>query len=840
MNKKKFTIVACLVLTLTLISACWSAPVDSFFDVFTELQWKEALETGHIKAMTAPQWDRYMQQWEAHLVEGNRYPDNQFFPPELSVFGGDANLEPGLVMAWGDPALGDPVNPSSQSSAFLYDYLADPDLSNSTICVTVVPPQFNTSGDQINAVSLGLRDVNGNIRAWYWNVGAVPGPGMLQVGVPTLVQIDTSIVGVTAGTPNAASYANNPAFDLTQVLQIIVDENAVWVGEPAPVPPPGTVNPRPWNYWYDLAVKPNPSNPGGIQAGVNIDIHQDTNMGPSGGPGEDPTLNPNDFHIEGWIESGDPAGNWGQPPILLSHVDDIFPNFSHTIVGQVYPPHPLMENWYYFKADWSLDPTQPGIEYCTELHLGLLFEVTCHNIVIDLTGWWTRDGERIPETTLNNGFVPIVGFDVQDNVIPDLGQTTLPQRVRVQNGNNNGQQELSEVPVEMVSLSLVSMDPVQVRELLGDMPFHELREGGRGENLPFVPVENMQGIINEDDNPSDFPADSFFDIFTELSVGDPIGPRDVVEFAPVTPVHIAAGDFVVIRERIRFQNNSGQQDLRWVWHWHQAHPGLFDLGDAPDSTNTWGAPMTAYPWGVPARYPTVFAAGSPPHGPIHFRPLDVAFLGRAVTLETEADIGPDQDPTNNIEPPADTKDLDRADDGVLNLPLSLPSCTLTRFQYEVTVVTSVEKLFVNVWFDYDRDGDWDDTFDCPATGTILLSEEHAVKDQVLANLPVGTHTITTPPFLPHLPTGYSPKRPIWMRITLSGQPWTGSPPPLGGPGIGGSGPTSGYVIGETEDYIFRPRQIPCTDCPDFNGDGVVNLIDFAWFANFYLKFCVQN
>ncbi len=46
-----------------------------------------------------------------------------------------------------------------------------------------------------------------------------------------------------------------------------------------------------------------------------------------------------------------------------------------------------------------------------------------------------------------------------------------------------------------------------------------------------------------------------------------------------------------------------------------------DLGDAPDSSNTSGALMTAYPKngppGILARFPTVFGTGSPPDGPLH-------------------------------------------------------------------------------------------------------------------------------------------------------------------------------------------------------------------------------
>jgi hypothetical protein len=107
-----------------------------------------------------------------------------------------------------------------------------------------------------------------------------------------------------------------------------------------------------------------------------------------------------------------------------------------------------------------------------------------------------------------------------------------------------------------------------------------------------------------------------------------------------------------------------------------------DLGDAPDSSNSVGAAMTAYP-GVPANFPTAYQGGAVPAGPLHKQPQSMAFLGSAVSLENEADTGPDQDPTNNIQPAANAPDLDLADDGVV-VPLALPNCQWTSFNYTVT------------------------------------------------------------------------------------------------------------------------------------------------------------
>jgi hypothetical protein len=229
----------------------------------------------------------------------------------------------------------------------------------------------------------------------------------------------------------------------------------------------------------------------------------------------------------------------------------------------------------------------------------------------------------------------------------------------------------------------------------------------------------------------------------------------------------------------------------------------YDLGDAPDSSNSLGTEMTAYPKnsppGVPGSFPTVYQAGSPPYGPLHRDPKGTAFLGYGVTLENEADLGPDADPTNNLNPTDDLADADASDDGVV-VPLTLPDSKPTTFDYVVTVINpQATRLYVNVWFDWNRDGDWDDTMLCADGAT---APEWAVQNQEL-NLPgIGPHTVTTPEFRSWHPLLVDDLDPIWMRITLSETPWSPSF------GAGGSGPANGYALGETEDYYFQPKNEP--------------------------------
>ena len=265
-------------------------------------------------------------------------------------------------------------------------------------------------------------------------------------------------------------------------------------------------------------------------------------------------------------------------------------------------------------------------------------------------------------------------------------------------------------------------------------------------------------------------------------------------------------------------------------------PGNADLGDAPDSSNNLGIAMTAYSSlaSVQANYPAVFNDGSGigPYGPVHLNSLAVAYLGEAITGETEADTGADDDGLNNIRPSADLPDNDGGDDGVV-LPLNLPNCGWGTIDYAVTVVSPGTDLWVNVWLDFNRDGDWDDTIACPRGP----ARERAVQNQYLYDLPAGVNHITTPAFLSAHPKD-GPKE-IWMRITLSEQPWkSGSNP--GEAGNAGSGPQAKYRIGETEDYYVTPEtadEAGCPLCKDFNGDGVIDIDDLAAFTAEWLANC---
>jgi len=175
-----------------------------------------------------------------------------------------------------------------------------------------------------------------------------------------------------------------------------------------------------------------------------------------------------------------------------------------------------------------------------------------------------------------------------------------------------------------------------------------------------------------------------------------------------------------------------------------------------------------------------------------------------VSNEDEADIGSDEDGLNNIKPQTDSSDNDKGDDGVI-FPINMPQCDWTTFDYTVNVLKPGINLWINVWCDWNRDGDWDD--DTSTNPELACSEgivsEWAVQNQYLINLPAGLNQMTTPAFLSWHPDNESSE--IWMRITLSEIPWDGGSAP-GSIGNGGSGPKGGYGTGETEDYYFLPGE----------------------------------
>jgi plastocyanin len=238
-----------------------------------------------------------------------------------------------------------------------------------------------------------------------------------------------------------------------------------------------------------------------------------------------------------------------------------------------------------------------------------------------------------------------------------------------------------------------------------------------------------------------------------------------------------------------------------------------DLGDAPDSSNHAGVAMRAYP-AVQANFPTVFdpATGIPP-GPLHRHPRPF-HLGPRVSLEAEADIGPDQDPTNNIIPAADQPNRDRRDDGINPAQLGFAHCQPGSLNVDVFIDPAAQARlleqglkegYLNIWVDGRRDGDWDDALACPpVAGQPSTALEHIVIDHPvdIAGLFAGVNTIA-------VPTGPVPwpaelvEQPAWLRVTLSERPSNKTLVAGGIPYGDGRGYDEPFALGETEDYLIN-------------------------------------
>jgi hypothetical protein len=251
-----------------------TVPASPYFLLDSRVEWEEALGGGGGGGAIAPlsptEWDVYIRQWNTPLwVEGKPYAFGatvEFHPAQLlSPVSSEPAITPhddGLAMLWmiGQPGM--MVPPGNYASAWKWEYGMDPDLTNCTITLTVSPPQFGPTG-QINTVSFGIQDAGGAVRSWWWGCGpgqpipwAPPPPGQ-----PTKITINTAMMGVGASIPAASGFVNNPAFNIKQSMNFIVDENANFQAfAPLPVPQFGQQTfAAMWNYWHNVLVTPNTS-----------------------------------------------------------------------------------------------------------------------------------------------------------------------------------------------------------------------------------------------------------------------------------------------------------------------------------------------------------------------------------------------------------------------------------------------------------------------------------------------------------------------------------------------------------------------------------------------------
>jgi hypothetical protein len=140
----------------------------------------------------------------------------------------------------------------------------------------------------------------------------------------------------------------------------------------------------------------------------------------------------------------------------------------------------------------------------------------------------------------------------------------------------------------------------------------------------------------------------------------------------------------------------------------------------------------------------------------------------------------------------------------MQFPTVLPSCGTAMVPIQGSN-NSGGTLYLNVWADWTRDGDWDDVSLCTCG-----VDEWAIKDHAVAPGPFAVNIPITP-----CHPGGDPSAPLWVRVTLDevalgglGTPWSwgGQPYPAFDPT---GGPHGCFVHGETEDYIIEPVSPEC-------------------------------
>jgi hypothetical protein len=192
------------------------------------------------------------------------------------------------------------------------------------------------------------------------------------------------------------------------------------------------------------------------------------------------------------------------------------------------------------------------------------------------------------------------------------------------------------------------------------------------------------------------------------------------------------------------------------------------MGDAPDG----GA--TGYTGGsAKGKFPSKVASSGPRHGALS-----------SLILGSKADGEPDSAQV----------DKDPFDDGAAATLFACSAKSELDVVLKGTGLTAAQRsagniIYVNAWFDWNRDGDWDD-------GTDGCAPEWAIE-----NLPVPAESLTSGTRLfPITFKAGKQVRELWWRVTVT----------LNEPAIdpGGRGRATPYIRGETEDYFQRAGKTP--------------------------------
>ena len=164
-------------------------------------------------------------------------------------------------------------------------------------------------------------------------------------------------------------------------------------------------------------------------------------------------------------------------------------------------------------------------------------------------------------------------------------------------------------------------------------------------------------------------------------------------------------------------------------------------------------------------------------------------------------------------------DLD-SDDGLI-LPPFWFNGVPALITYTVTVpnIGAVGNRYVNVWFDWDRDGDWGETgVDCGG----FYADEHTVANHLVTVAPGSTEEFVRTIIPCNNPNAFTNKSAVWVRITLSETPVNEITQ------ADGSGKGTCYAEGETEDWFFEPKDPTAVELARFEATAQEGGIRIEW------------
>jgi hypothetical protein len=185
-----------------------------------------------------------------------------------------------------------------------------------------------------------------------------------------------------------------------------------------------------------------------VVVGLNDDVHFDYK-----------DMVANDFHIQGTVHS-----SGGIPPKIMETMiygDPFTGNWSVTGVCL----QPLGGEDWFFQLDFITDGL---ISYCQWIHFGILFNVDARNIIANLVGWWTCNGNPLmpppPPPGMSqeklsgaNGMeeylqAAVTGFDItgpgSNKMLRIMNNTNMPIEIRT-----------VEVAVSNMPANLAQMSP---------------------------------------------------------------------------------------------------------------------------------------------------------------------------------------------------------------------------------------------------------------------------------------------------------------------------------------------------------------------------------------------